>query len=259
MEPKLCVKGLTFGYSEENVIEGIEIRVPEGSFTGIVGPNGSGKSTILKCIYGGLTPADGTVLLEGKDSRRLKPTERAKMLAVVGQENSVPFNFTVREIVAMGRTPHKRLFESDTDEDRRITEEAMEQMGIAGLSERDYSSLSGGEKQRVLIARAFAQKTRMLILDEPTNHLDINYQLHIFNILKGSGLTVLSAIHDLNLASLFCDEIYVLDGKRIRVHGSPEEILTEELIRKVFHVECAVEVSPHTGRKNIIYIPGKKG
>ena len=252
---KLHVEGLSFGYDKENVIEDIRLDVPVGSFIGIVGPNGSCKSTILNCVYGGLNPAKGDILLDGVSTKQLKPKERASILAVVGQENSVPFNFTVREIVAMGRTPHKKLFESDTEEDHRIVEEAMEQVGITGLAEREYSSLSGGEKQRVLIARALAQKTDFLILDEPTNHLDINYQLQIFRILKKTGLTVLSAIHDLNLAALFCDEIYVLDGKSIKTHGAPKEILTESLIKDVFHVDCAVDDDPRTGKINIVYIP----
>jgi iron complex transport system ATP-binding protein len=252
---KLKVEGLTFAYDKENVIESICLAVSEGAFVGIVGPNGSGKSTILKCIYGGLTPKQGSIAFDGIDTKKLKPKERARMLSVVGQENSVPFNFTVREIVAMGRTPHKKLFESDTAEDKQIVEAAMEQLGISALADREYANLSGGEKQRVLIARAMAQKTDFLILDEPTNHLDIQYQLQIFRILKESGLTVLSAIHDLNLAALFCDELYVLDGKEIHTHGTPDDILTVDLLKNVFHVDCAVDNDPRTGKKNIVYIP----
>jgi iron complex transport system ATP-binding protein len=252
---KLKVEGLTFAYDKENVIENICLAVSEGAFVGIVGPNGSGKSTILKCIYGGLTPKQGSIAFDGIDTKKLKPKERARLLSVVGQENSVPFNFTVREIVAMGRTPHKKLFESDTAEDKQIVEAAMEQLGISALADREYANLSGGEKQRVLIARAMAQKTDFLILDEPTNHLDIQYQLQIFRILKESGLTVLSAIHDLNLAALFCDELYVLDGKEIHTHGTPDDILTVDLLKNVFHVDCAVDNDPRTGKKNIVYIP----
>ena len=252
---KLKVEGLTFAYDKENVIENIYLAVSEGAFVGIVGPNGSGKSTILKCIYGGLTPKQGSIAFDGIDTKKLKPKERARLLSVVGQENSVPFNFTVREIVAMGRTPHKKLFESDTAEDKQIVEAAMEQLGISALADREYANLSGGEKQRVLIARAMAQKTDFLILDEPTNHLDIQYQLQIFRILKESGLTVLSAIHDLNLAALFCDELYVLDGKEIHTHGTPDDILTVDLLKNVFHVDCAVDNDPRTGKKNIVYIP----
>lgn len=253
---KLYVDNLSFAYGKaENIVENIHLEVEEGTFVGIIGSNGSGKSTILKNIYGGLHPKTGTIKINGVDVKELRGKKLALQLAVVGQENSVPFNFTVREIVAMGRTPHKKLFEPDTKEDREIVEEAMERVGIKNLAEREFSSLSGGEKQRVLIARALAQKTDFLILDEPTNHLDICYQLQIFEILKKSGLTVLAVIHDLNLASCFCDELYVLHGKSIAYRGKTEDMISEELIREVFHVDCNVSFSPHTGRKSIVFIP----
>lgn len=253
---KLYVDGLSYSYGKsKSIVENIHIEVKEGSFVGIIGPNGSGKSTVLKCIYGGLTPKTGTVELNGVNTRELRGKKLALQMAVVGQENNVPFNFTVREIVSMGRTPHKRLFDPDTSEDRAIVEEAMERVGITDFAEREFSSLSGGEKQRALIARALAQKTDFLILDEPTNHLDICFQLQIFEILKNSGLTVLSVIHDLNLASTFCDELYVLNGNTIAHHGKTEDIISQDLIREVFHVESNVSESPHTGKKSIVYIP----
>lgn len=257
MSIKLYVDNLSYRYDKydrEPVISGVHIEVESGQFVGIVGPNGSGKSTILKCIYNGLVPQTGEILLEGKNIHEIKSKEKAKKLSVVGQENSVPFNFTVREIVAMGRTPHKKLFEPDTERDNEIVMAAMEQVGISRYAEREYNNLSGGEKQRVLIARALAQDADFVILDEPTNHLDISYQLQILQTLKESGLTVLSAIHDLNLAAMFCDVIYVLDGQTIAAHGTPEEVLTEELIKNVFHVECAVSENPHTGKRNIMFI-----
>ena len=254
MEPKLYVDNLSFKYDRDPVVTGVHIEVKTGQFVGIVGPNGSGKSTILKCIYGGLTPQTGEIRIDGTNTHEIRNKQRATMMSVVGQENSVPFNFAVREIVSMGRTPHKRLFEPDTEQDHKIVERAMEQVGISHYADREYSNLSGGEKQRVLIARALAQDTDFIILDEPTNHLDISYQLQILQTLKDSGLTVLSAIHDLNLAAMFCDEIYVLDGKSIATHGAPEEVITEEMIKDVFHVDCAVSENPHTGTRNIMYI-----
>ncbi len=252
---KLKVSGLTYGYDARTVVENIDIEVGEGEFVGIVGPNGSGKSTILKCIYGGMTPKTGEVYIDGTNIREIKPKKRATMLAAVGQENTIPFNFTVREIVSMGRTPHKRLFEPDNERDRAIVDEAMDKLGISALAERSYMNLSGGEKQRVIIARAFAQETELLVMDEPTNHLDINYQLQIFETLKASGLTVLVAIHDLNLAAMFCDRIYVLSGKQVYASGKTDDVLNRELIREVFHVKGAVERHPLTGKNNIIFIP----
>ncbi len=252
---KLIVDGLSYAYGQENVIENIHIEVPTGSFVGIIGPNGSGKSTILKNIYSSLRPDCGTITLDGLDIKTIKSKTLAQKMAVVGQENAVPFSFSVQEIVAMGRTPHKRLFEADTAEDRRIVEEAMSTANIQDLADRDFPKLSGGEKQRVLIARALAQQTDFLILDEPTNHLDICFQLQIFEILKQSGKTILAAIHDLNLAALFCDELYVLNGKQIDRHGKTDDILTHEMIQRTFCVNCNVARHSETGKKNIVFIP----
>ena len=252
---KLIVDNLSFSYGRVSAVENIHLTVPEGAFVGIIGPNGSGKSTILKNIYGGLAPGSGTIQLDGKNLKAFKSKALARKMAVVGQENAVPFNFSVREIVTMGRTPYKRLFEADTNEDRAIVDDAMSTMQIEQLADRDFSQLSGGEKQRVLIARALAQKTDLLVLDEPTNHLDICFQLQIFDVLKSSQKTVLAAIHDLNLASLYCDEIYVLNGKRIEEHGKTEDVLTAEMIQRVFRVKCKVALEPETGKSSIVFIP----
>lgn len=252
---RIVVERLSYSYGARRVLEDISLRVRAGAFVGIIGPNGSGKSTILKNIYGALTPGRGKILLDGEDIRTLRRRTVAQKMAVVGQENTVPFRFTVREIVSMGRTPYKRLLEPDTPEDARAVDEAMEVLGVAELAQRDFSQLSGGEKQRVLIARAFAQQTDLLILDEPTNHLDISFQLQIFEALAASGKTVLAAIHDLNLAALFCTEIYVLDDQSILAHGPPEDMLTSERIRAVFHVVCNVSISPFTGKTSIVYRP----
>ena len=252
---KLTIENLSYAYDQVAVVENIDLNVPEGAFVGIIGPNGSGKSTILKNVYGGLTPKTGTIALDGENIKGMRSKALARKMAVVGQENVVPFNFSVREIIAMGRTPYKRLFEADTDEDRAIVEDAIATMRIEPFADRDFSHLSGGEKQRVLIARALAQQTDFLILDEPTNHLDICFQLQIFDILKNSGKTVLAAIHDLNLASLYCDELYVLDGSRIKVHGPTENILTADMIFEVFHVRCNVARQAETGKNSIVFIP----
>lgn len=252
---KLEVTGLSYSYFDRKVIDNINITVKNGAFVGIIGPNGSGKSTILKNIYGGLLPDEGEIFLDGQNIKKIKKRAFAAKVAVVGQENSMPFNFTVKEIVAMGRTPYKKLFEPDTKEDKEIVLDALEKMKIADMAEREFSCLSGGEKQRVLIARALAQKTSFMILDEPTNHLDICFQLQIFEILKSLGITVLAAIHDLNIAAMYCDYIYVLNGQTICRQGTTDEVLTNKLIEHVFNVNCDVSISSVTGKKNIVYIP----
>ena len=179
----------------------------------------------------------------------------ALKLAVVGQENEVPFDFTVEEMVAMGRTPHKRLFDVDTPRDRQIVHHALEHLGMERLAGRNYRQLSGGEKQRVLLARAIAQESDFFILDEPTNHLDISYQMQIFDFIKRLNVTVLSAIHDLNMAALYCDRLYVLSHGRVVLEGPPEQVLTPENIYRVYGVRSWVALHPMTGRPSITFLP----
>jgi iron complex transport system ATP-binding protein len=161
----------------------------------------------------------------------------------------------VEEIVAMGRSPHKRLFEGDTKGDHDIVATALKQTGLEDKAKRKYSHLSGGEKQRVLIARVLAQQTDILLLDEPTNHLDINYQFQMFDLVKGLGVTVLSAIHDLNIAALYCDRIYVLKEGRLIKSGTPEEVLTPKLISEVYGIKTDVIIHPVTKKVSITFLP----
>ncbi len=251
----LSIQELDFSFEKRKIIEDIELNVKEGEFVGIIGPNGSGKSTILKNVYRSLEPEKGTVFLNGEELGKISYKEMARKLGVVGQENYVPFDFKVEDIVAMGRSPHKKLFDTDTNEDKKIVMDSLKKIGMEDTAKRSYQHLSGGEKQRVIIARALAQQTKFLILDEPTNHLDIGYQLSTFDLIKRLGVTVLAAIHDLNIAAMYCDRIYVLkDGKMI-ANGKPEKILTAELIWKVYGVKTDIMIHPKTGKINITYLP----
>ncbi|WP_110926696.1 heme ABC transporter ATP-binding protein [Bacillus massiliglaciei] len=252
---RLQVKHLYFSYEEKAILEDISLHVSKGEFVGIIGPNGSGKSTVLKNVYRALKPDAGAVLLDGEDLYRMNVKKAARSMGVVGQENAVPFDFKVEEIVAMGRNPHKRLFDTDTQADREIVADALRQTGMEHMAKRDYVRLSGGEKQRVIIARVLAQQTDFLLLDEPTNHLDIHYQLQMFDLVKGLGVTVLSAIHDLNIAALYCDRLYVLKEGRLYQAGTPEEVLTPELISAVYGIRADVIVHPITNKVSITYLP----
>ncbi|MDR1363253.1 MAG: ABC transporter ATP-binding protein [Spirochaetaceae bacterium] len=258
-ETRLEINNLSFSYTGTVTIDDIALNVKRGEFTGLIGPNGCGKSTVLKNIYRALTPAAGSITLDGKDIFKMRSREAALKLAVVGQENEVPFDFLVEEIVAMGRSPHKKLFDADTAEDAAVVHHALEHLGMESMAKRNYKHLSGGEKQRVLIARAIAQESNFLILDEPANHLDISYQIKIFDFLKRrsaeAGLTVLSAIHDLNMAALYCDRVYVMKEGRIILSGAPEEVLTPENIFSIFGVHCDAAIHPATGKLVIAYIP----
>lgn len=252
---RLQVDKLNYSYDEKKILKDISLHVTKGEFVGIIGPNGGGKSTILKNLYCALQPESGAVLLDGENLYRMKAKKAAKVLGVVGQENEVPFDFKVEEIVAMGRSPHKRLFDGDTKEDYEIVMNALKLTGMADMAKRSFSRLSGGEKQRVIIARVLAQQTDFLLLDEPTNHLDINYQLQMFDLVKGLGVTVLSAIHDLNIAALYCDRIYVLKEGCLMKAGTPEEILTPEIIFEVYGIKVDVVIHPITKKVSITYLP----
>ena len=181
--------------------------------------------------------------------------ETARFLGVVAQHNIYDFDFSVRDIVLMGRSPHKKTMEQDNAEDRRIAREALARVGLSGFEERTFAELSGGEQQRVILARALAQQTRALILDEPTNHLDVKYQLQLLNTVKSLDLTVVAAFHDLNLAGLYCDEIYVLKDGRVRAAGAPWEVLTAPLIEEVYGVHADI-LPGKDGNPRIIYYAG---
>ena len=254
---RLQIENLTYSYGEKAGINEVSLHVDAGEFVGLIGPNGSGKSTVLKNIYRGLSPDGGSIFLDGENLLSMSYRKSAQKMAVVGQENEVPFDFTVEEIVAMGRSPHKKLFDIDTPHDKQMVHHALEHVGMEKLAKRSYLHLSGGEKQRVLIARAIAQESDFFILDEPTNHLDISYQMQIFDFIKRLRVTVLSAIHDLNMAALYCDRLYVLKNGRIVTEGTPEEVLTAETIYNVYGVHSSVERHPLTGRMSITYLPAQ--
>ncbi len=253
----LEVKNLAFSYDgEESAIDNVSIEVNNGEFVGIIGPNGGGKSTLLKCIYRALKPQRGEVLLNGENLLKMSNRRQAQLMTVVGQENEMPFDFTVEEIVAMGRTPHKKLFSADTVQDKKMVHHALEHLGMENMADRSFQSLSGGEKQRALLARAVAQECDFFVLDEPTNHLDISYQLEIFDFVKRLNITVVSAIHDLNMAALYCDKLYVMKNGRIVLSGTPEEVLTEENIYNVYGVHSSVTKNGRTGKLSIAFMSG---
>jgi iron complex transport system ATP-binding protein len=256
---RLVIENLNFSYGETDAARDICLSVEKGEFVGLIGPNGSGKSTVLKNLYRALTPDSGTVTLDGDDLFSLSHKAAALKLGVVGQENDVPFDFLVEEIVAMGRSPHKKLFDIDDEHDRHIVHHALEHLGMANMAKHNYLHISGCEKQRVLIARVIAQECDFLLLDEPTNHLDIGYQLQIFDFVKRLGVTVLSAIHDLNMAALYCDRLFVLKSGAIVLQGRPEEVLTPENIFDVYGVRCDTRVHPTTGRPAITFLPAGIG
>lgn len=249
------VTAVDYAIEKTSILHDIHLNIQPGEFVGLIGPNGSGKSTLLKHIYRVLQPNSGTVRLDGQDIFNLSARDTAKKMAVVRQESEVSFDFQVGEIVLMGRTPHKELWQPDTKEDFQIVQGALQQVGLQGYEERSFFSLSGGEKQRVLIARALAQQAKVLILDEPTNHLDIQHQLHVLDLVKCLKLTACAALHDLNLASLYCDRLFVLKEGRVYASGTPVEVLKPEVLWEVYHVHADVFLHPRTGKLHIAFLP----
>ena len=243
---------LSFGSTQ--ILNQIGIDVRSREFVGVIGPNGSGKSTFIKCIYRVLKPDGGDILLDDAPISAFSVRETAKRLAVLSQHNYYNFEFTVRDIVLMGRSPHKRMMERDTKADFDIVEDSLRRVGMLGFIDRIFSTLSGGEQQRIILARALAQQTECLILDEPTNHLDIKYQLQILDVVKKLGVTVLAAFHDLNIAAMYCDRIFAVDGGRVVASGTPREVLTPALIRRLYEVDADVRSEPD-GQINIVYHP----
>ncbi|EHS57817.1 ABC transporter ATP-binding protein [Paenibacillus sp. Aloe-11] len=249
------VKHVTFSIHDKQLIDDICLQVQKGDLVGLIGPNGSGKSTLLKNMYRVLKPDNGWITLDGRDMLRMKYKETARQMAVVSQDATQTFDFSVRDIVLMGRHPHKKLLEADTAVDYELVEQALKRVGMDTQAEQSFATLSGGEKQRVLIARALAGQAKFLMLDEPTNHLDIRYQLQILDLVKALQVTTLAALHDLNLAALYCDRMYVLQEGKVVASGITEDILQPSLLRSVFGVETEVCIHPKTGKPNITFLP----
>lgn len=222
------------------VVDDVSLHVAPGEMVSVVGPNGAGKTTLLRTVYRAQRPTAGNVLIDGDDLWKLPRKRAAQRVAAVLQEMTTDFELTVYDIVAMGRTPYKRSFESDDATDREIITSSLTDLDIAELAQAPFGRLSGGQKQRVLIARALAQRTDAIVLDEPTNHLDLRHQHDTLRLLRASGSTVIAALHDLNLAASYCDRICVLDHGSVVALGTPQEVLTVDLLAEVYGVEARI-------------------
>jgi len=229
---------VTFAYNGCPVLAGLSLSIARGERLALLGPNGSGKSTLLKLMSGILTPCAGSVLLEGRSPAATPRRELARSIAVVPQDFAVPFSFTVREIIELGRTPHLTRWGSYSSLDRQFIDEAVEATGVADISHRVFNELSGGERRRVMIAMALAQKSEILLLDEPTQQLDISRQGDVLNLIvelnTARGMTVVAAMHDLNLAARYFDRVVMLHGQSIAADGTPRAVLEPELLQNVY-------------------------
>lgn len=237
----LEIKNLNVSYGELQILKNIAMIASKGEIIGIIGPNGSGKTTLLKAITRYIKPTSGDILIDGKNLHEMECTEIAKNMGVVSQIVSVNFEFSVEDIVLMGRTPY--IKGSEKLEDFNIVEDAMKKTKTYHLRNRLITQLSGGELQRVIIARALAQTPKILLLDEPTSHLDISHQIEILGLVKNAarkGMVVIAVIHDLNLAAYFCDKMCLLKGGEIIAYGTPGQVLTSSNIKNAFNIPVEV-------------------
>lgn len=252
----IAINNLNWNYDKKKVLNNINIEFERRKFYSIIGPNGSGKTTILKNITRILEPVKNTVFINDQDLNSLKNNDLAKILSYVPQETSIDFEFTVFDIVLMGRNPYKKRFEPENEEDINIAKTAMNLTNTWDLREAYIDKISGGEWQRVLIARAIAQEAKILLLDEPISHLDIHHQIEILenlkNLIKTKAITVITTLHDLNLASFFSDYLILINNGKIVSYGSPKQVITKENINKVYNLNVHIIENPVNYKPHII-------
>ncbi|MEU1185345.1 ABC transporter ATP-binding protein [Streptomyces sp. NPDC005820] len=246
------------------ILDGVSLAPRPGTVTGLLGPNGSGKSTLLRLLAGVLAPASGSVTLDGRPLERVGRRAVARRVAVVEQQADTQVALTVLDVVRLGRVPHRRAWAPASAADEEAVRSALARTGLADKAARPWRTLSGGERQRVQIARALAQQPRELLLDEPTNHLDIQHQLALLDLITELRLTSVVALHDLNLAAMYCDRVLVLRQGRVVAGGPPDEVLTEERIADVYGVRAAVTRGSPGDRPHIRFLgtlpaPGETG
>lgn len=258
---ELSFENINVILDKKPILKNVSVTAKDRKITGIVGPNGSGKSTLIKTLFGIVKYQSGNISIDGKSVKSYPKTFIAQNIGYISQETSCPFDFTVKEMVAMGLYPHARKYRGRNKEEiaadakgatadmpghanrnkEKIIADALEQTGISHLGDRSFLSLSGGEKKSVMLTRTIAQQAETLILDEPTNHLDIRHQLFIMEFLRRKQFTSLIVLHDLNLACMYCDELFLLDQGTVAASGTPTEVLTAETVKKVFGVDGYAE------------------
>lgn len=247
----VIAENLHWGVKRKTIVSDVSLRVAPGETLGLIGPNGSGKSSLLRLLAGLRTPVSGRVEINGQDIARVGRKALSRQVAFVQQSAATDTNVTVRDVVRLGRTPHRSALAGWAAADEAAVANALDLVDMVERRSQPWQTLSGGERQRVHIARALAQTPNVMFLDEPTNHLDIHHQIEILRIVRDLDLTSIVALHDLNLAAMFCDRIVVLEAGAVRACGTPDAVLTRDLCRDVFRVAADVSGAPDTGRPHI--------
>nr|WP_241431931.1 ATP-binding cassette domain-containing protein [Natrialba chahannaoensis] len=254
----MTVTDLSLSFGDLCVLEDASLSIEPGEFVGFVGPNGAGKTTLLRAISGAITPDSGTVTIDDTDVHAVSSRASSRLVAVVPQDTSLSFSFPVRDVVEMGRHPHRSRFAAPTHEDRDAVERALERTRTTDLAERPIDEVSGGQRQRVVLARAVAQETPALLLDEPTASLDVNHQIETLELVRelvDSGRTAVAAIHDLDLAARYCDRLVVLADGAVHDVGTPNEVLTADALAEAFDANATVTTNPVTGTETVTALP----
>ena len=249
------INNISFSFEQE-VLKNVNINIERGKFYTILGPNGSGKTTLLRILSKSLNIEKGEIFIDEKELTQIKPKVLAMKMAVVPQSTEIEFDFSVQDIVLMGRTPHISRFRSEGEKDMIIAMKAMEMTNTWELRNKSINALSGGERQRVVVARAIAQETQIILLDEPISHLDIHQQVEIMNQLKqlnkSKNVTIIAVLHDLNIAAAYGDHMILMHNCEVFKEGDPEEVLTEDIIKKVYGLKVYVTKNPNTGKTFIM-------
>ena len=257
MTAGLAVRGVSVQLGVQPILDAVDLAARPGTITGLIGPNGAGKSTLLRAILGLAPIASGSVTFDSADLLAISRRNRAQFIAFVEQSASTDARLTAREVVLLGRIPFQTVWQvSPSPKDTTLSDAALASVDMTAFADRHYHTLSGGEQQRIQIARALAQQPRLLLLDEPTSHLDVHAQLATLGLLRqraNAGGTVLLALHDLNLAAGFCDALILLHNGKVAASGAPEQVLTPDLLRSVYGVEVTVLRHPASGRPLIAY------
>jgi iron complex transport system ATP-binding protein len=259
--PILSIDDVSFAFADAPVLEGVNLEIAEGEFICIVGPNGAGKSTLLRMLTRSLAPRSGSIRLMGAALESYAPRKLARLIAVVPQREEALFPFTVRTMVMLGRYPYLSGFGFERAEDHAKVEAAMDRVDLRALASRPVTELSGGELHRVIIARALAQDTPMILLDEPNAHLDIRYQVALFDLLRALNRnehrTIIAVTHELNLASMYGDRIALFGHGRLHAVGTPEAVLTEQSVRDCFGIQVAVDIDRRSRATRVTLLPGE--
>lgn len=246
------VSALGWQVGAQNILRQISFSLQPGEIVGLIGPNGAGKSSLLKLLQGQLSPSTGQIQLLQQPLPRYSRRQLAQLIAVVSQQSEL-LQSKVLDVVRLGLLPHKHWYQADNQQDEQLLLGALHKVGMAQFADHAFATLSGGEQQRVLIARALVQQPKLLLLDEPTNHLDVHYQHQVLALLRQLGITVLTSIHDLNLAATYCDRIFLLHQGQLVASGTPEQVLQQALLSQVFQLPSVVDRHPLTGKIRVSF------